>query len=458
MEDSLQPIKRKEKLAFFLTNVGNIPVMAMINAFLLVFYTDVVGLSPMSVGTLLLATKVFDSFNDPVTGFIIDHLPRTKLGRFRSTLLFGSVICGLNFLLLWFGPLWAPAGKLAIAYVSYILIGITFDFMDIPLNSMIPVMTSDLSERTSLASIKGMGYILGAGVFTIVSPIIVDKYEASATGYIIVIFAAAATVIAFSVFGALGIRERVMPIAEEKYRVKDLPRLIFTRPVFFSFLATLLYSVGMNAMKSASMYYVRYILDDISALSLSTAIMSVGIVPAALLTGLFTKKLGKKRTYALGVLVFALSFLVRLFDVYSKPLLLASCAVNGFGSGFIMLVSYSIQADNVDNLELKTGIRAEGAVASLTSFVNKAGSAFGTAIPAFVLDKTGYVANAAQTATAARGILFANIHIPSLLTFVAFLVFIFGYNLTDGKVREVVEELNRRRGAAAVPQEQGIRS
>nr|WP_288860178.1 MFS transporter [uncultured Faecalicatena sp.] len=116
-------IKLKEKAAFTLLNAGNIPVTMIVSSFLLIFYTNVVGLNPAACATLFLIARIVDAVNDPFVGFVIDRIPDTKLGHFRFTLIIGAVLCGLNYLLLWFGPLMIPAGKLAIAYISYLLLG-----------------------------------------------------------------------------------------------------------------------------------------------------------------------------------------------------------------------------------------------------------------------------------------------------------------------------------------------
>ena len=92
--------------------------------------------------------------NDPLVGFIIDHLPTRKMGHFRPTLILGTILCSVNFLLLWFGPMLSTSGKLAIAYVSYILLGVLFPVMDISLNSLLPVMTEDMNYRNT--SIVGL--------------------------------------------------------------------------------------------------------------------------------------------------------------------------------------------------------------------------------------------------------------------------------------------------------------
>ena len=112
-------IKMREKLSFAMANFGNIPIMTLINGYLLIFYTNICGLSPAACATLFLIARFLDAINDPLVGFIIDHLPTRKMGHFRPTLILGTILCSVNFLLLWFGPMLSTSGKLAIAYVSY---------------------------------------------------------------------------------------------------------------------------------------------------------------------------------------------------------------------------------------------------------------------------------------------------------------------------------------------------
>jgi GPH family glycoside/pentoside/hexuronide:cation symporter/glucuronide carrier protein len=90
-----------EKVSFFLANAGNIPVMILLSSYLLLFYTDVVGLNPVAIGTLFLIARVLDGLSDPINGYIIDHLPRSKWGRFRPYLFIGALVTALNFLLVW---------------------------------------------------------------------------------------------------------------------------------------------------------------------------------------------------------------------------------------------------------------------------------------------------------------------------------------------------------------------
>ena len=211
-------ISAKEKAAFFVVNLGNIPLMSLLGGFLLIFYTDIVGLNPAMIGTLFLLSRVLDGINDPIMGYVIDHLPKTRMGRFRSYIIIGTVITTVVFLMMWLGPSIAPTGKLAIAFISYILFGFVFDLMDIPLNAMIPVMSAYDNDRNILSNIKGIAYAVGGMVIYIVTIPVVSSFPTQRQGYHVLIIAASAFVLVFSIIGTLGIKERVYPVSEEGYQ------------------------------------------------------------------------------------------------------------------------------------------------------------------------------------------------------------------------------------------------
>jgi len=399
-----------------------------------------------AIGTLFLITKIIDGVNDPIMGYIVDHLRPSKLGRFRSCLLIGSIICGLNYLLLWLEPAYAPdALKLIIAYISYLLIGITFDLMDIPLNSLIPVMTDDMKERNTLSLIKGIGYMAGAMILGIAAPLVITASDDPRLGYTILIVVSVAIVISFSVIGALGVKERVQPISDKKYTLKQLIPILGMAPVLVTFLTTLCFGIGSGVMSGSSTFFATYVLGDLALLAGAAGMTIIGIVPSMILAPLIANKIGKRAIYGGGLCIAGLAMLMRLVSVTSVPLLYLSYALVGVGIGVMMTVMYGIQADNVDYVEMKKNIRAEGAIASLSSFITKAAGGIGGALPAFILSLTGYVANQQQTASALKGITFSATTLPALLSIAASLLFIFLYPIGKKNLSEIEATLRARR-------------
>jgi GPH family glycoside/pentoside/hexuronide:cation symporter/glucuronide carrier protein len=435
-----------EKISFGLVNLGNIPVQALLGSFLMIFYTDVVGLKPAAIATLFLVARIVDGINDPLMGFIIDHLPRTKMGRFRSYLLFGSVICAINFILVWFGPVWAPAGKLVIAYITYLLLGITFDMMDIPLNSMIPCMADSDKDRNVLSSIKGLSYLAGSYLFNIIAPLILASAVSQLSGYYTLIFTGIVIILVFSIIGVLGIRERITPVNEEKYKLKDIIPILTSRPVVITLIVTLISLMGRISSSSVTIYFFTYIMDRrFDVMSQSFIFSFLGTIPIMLIMPFLAGRIGKKQAYMIGIAVAGMFPLIRLFSVTNIPLYFAATLLAGIGSGLTTSVGYGIQADNVDYIEYTRKQRTESAIAAIQSFVVKAAQGIGGAIPGYILAASGYVPNQPQTDAAKTGIIACIIIIPACLGLISLFLFGFGYNLKKEKVIEIAESLRKER-------------
>jgi GPH family glycoside/pentoside/hexuronide:cation symporter/glucuronide carrier protein len=287
----------KEKLAYALTNLGNIPVQAILGSYLLIFYTNVVGLNPASCATLFLIARILDGLNDPFVGFVIDHLPTGKMGHFRPTLMLGSILCGINFLALFYGPYMATSGKLVIAYVSYLLIGVLFPVMDISLNSMLPVMTTDTNERNQLSSIKGFAYMCGIFGLNILAPIIIGDTTV-AGGYLKLVFIATLIIIVFSVIGTLGLKERVQAEpGKDSYKLSDLFKILTRRPVWTTFIASMMYMIGTYILNSANGYFYTYVIGNFTLLSVVSIVQLVTLIPFTIIAVPLIGKFGKKKLY-----------------------------------------------------------------------------------------------------------------------------------------------------------------
>lgn len=443
-------IKMREKLSFAMANFGNIPVMTLINGYLLIFYTNICGLSPAACATLFLIARFLDAINDPLVGFMIDHLPTRKMGHFRPTLILGTILCSANFLLLWFGPMLSTSGKLAIAYVSYILLGVLFPVMDISLNSLLPVMTEDMKERNSLSSIKGLAYVIGALVIGVAAPLILGD-TSNKQGYINLVLIMTAVIFFFSIIGTMGVKERVKPQMENSYSVKELFKILSQKPVYITFLAVLLYSIGSNIVNAANTYFYTYIFEDLTLASIITLITCVTVFPATMVIGNLIGRFGKKKMYAIGLALAGLAPIIRLLDVRSIPLLIVSVLIAGIGAGFAAPLNYGIQADNTDYIEVSMGIRAEGAVASLSSFVSKCAMGIGGAIPGYLLQLAGFDSKAAvQNDNVINVIVLCVLILPAIVNVVAIVIFSKGYPITKEKLNEQICMMREKRSKSGI--------
>lgn len=438
-------ISSREKLFFFIVNFGNIPIMTLISGFLLIFYTDVVFLDPGIIAFIFLITRIIDAFNDPIMGYLVDHLPKTKWGRFRLYIVIGSLFCAINYIAVWLAPAYAPVGtKYWTVFISYIILGFTFDLMDIPLNSMIPVMSETGKTRNTLAFIKSLGYTFGTIIFYVITVPIVSSFPTPLIGYTFFITFTSIFVVVASYIGTLGIRERIEPIKKDGYNVKEFFKVLAVKPVYTHFLSALLSSIAAGAASATLIYYLTYILLDPGLMGFLAVVLVIGNLIGFFIGKPILSKYGKKYTLVLGTLIDNILKFFILIAPTNLLLIIIILIIGSIGGGFGMIVGYGLQADNTDYVEWKLGNRAEAAIASLVSFVNKAGLGVGAALVAFILAITGYIP-IIPPPSAIEGILWSYILIPAILGVISGFIILFFYPLTKAKNAEIALALQKRR-------------
>ena len=159
----------KEKVSYGLGAVGKDMVYMLSASYILYYYQDILGVSAIAMGIILMAARVFDAFNDPIMGVIVAKT-RTRWGKFRPWLLVGTT---LNAILLFFmfaaPPTLSGSGLVAYAAVTYVLWGVTYTMMDIPYWSMIPAFTEGGKERENLSTLARSCAGVGSAIVTIVT-------------------------------------------------------------------------------------------------------------------------------------------------------------------------------------------------------------------------------------------------------------------------------------------------
>ena len=123
-------------------------------------------------------------------------------------------------------------------------------------------------------------------------------------------------------------------------------------------------------------------------------------------------------------------------------------AIGSLAGGPISALLWIMYADTADYSEWKTGRRATGLVFSASIMSNKLGWAFGSMIAAFILDKTGFVANVVQNINVLNGLKAMMSIIPVAVGVVALIILMFFYKLDEGTMAKIKADLDERRKAS----------
>ena len=163
----------KEKVGYACGDVASNFYWRVFDVFLFIFYTDVFGLHPAAVGTMMLVTRLIDAFSDPLMGALADRT-QTKFGKFRPYLLWGIIPIAAAGVLTFTVPDLDDSGKLMWAYSTYIFMMLAYTFINVPYGALLGVVTGNSQDRTTLTSFRFIGAFSGGSLVAYLTPKLVE--------------------------------------------------------------------------------------------------------------------------------------------------------------------------------------------------------------------------------------------------------------------------------------------
>jgi len=430
-------------------DAGNNLAFAMVSMFLLLYYTDVAGISAAAAGTLFLAVRAWDAFADIFAGRIVD-MTSTRWGKFRPFILFGSVPLLLLSMATFSVPAgWSAGWRLAYAFTTYALVGLAYSLVNIPYGSMAPAMTQVAEERARLAAFRSMGS--GATVLMlawVVAPQI-KRYVGNPAGFqqSLTFTTGIFVIVGFLLFlfTFLTCKEQVQRDVASVSLKQSMATLKTNMPLMMLCSTALLAITGTTAFSTVGAYYARDVLLNANLFIWITLVNTGVIFIVAPLMPTIVHTIGKRNGYLIGGM---LGIIGGVGMAFAPALVIALIGAGIMGVGIAMLntLMWALEADTVEYGEWKTGVRTEGTTYALFSFTRKLGQAFGGAAAAFTLGLGGYISTNAghQPESAQWAIRAACGLVPAGLFLLAISVMFF-YPLTEKKFREMVGEVAARR-------------
>ena len=173
-------LQKRTKIAYGVGAVGKDMVYMLVASYILYYYNSVLGVSSVFIGTVLMAARVFDAFNDPIMGIVVAKT-RSRWGRFRPWIFSGTVLNAVVLYAMFAVPESMEAGGMKVFLtVTYFLWGITYTLMDIPYWSMIPAITEPGKERENLSALARSCAGVGSAIPTVLTMIVVPAISGAA--------------------------------------------------------------------------------------------------------------------------------------------------------------------------------------------------------------------------------------------------------------------------------------
>ena len=160
MVNGFMKLSIREKFGYSLGDTASHFVWDLVGFWLLIFYTDIYGLSPALAGVIMFVGSIWDALMDPIVGIISDRTS-SRWGKFRPYLLFGSVPYAILAVLAFTTPEFGLNGKFAYALITCLLLRTAYAFVNLPYSSLSAVMTNDSNERAGLNTYRFIAAYIG---------------------------------------------------------------------------------------------------------------------------------------------------------------------------------------------------------------------------------------------------------------------------------------------------------
>lgn len=445
----------KEKASYGLGAVGKDMVYMLSASYILYYYQDILGVSAIAMGVILMAARVFDAFNDPIMGVIVAKT-RTKWGKFRPWLLIGTI---LNAFVLYFmfaaPPALDGAGLVAYAAITYILWGVTYTMMDIPFWSMIPAFTEGGKEREGLSTLGRSCAGVGSAIVTIITMKCVYALGAGdeRSGFRWFALIIAILFVVFISITCLTIKEKSTVDVDSPSVGVMFKALVQNDQAMTVVIAIVLINGALYITSNLLIYFFKYDVGGAKWYDSYTLFNTVGgatqILSMMIIFPFMRKLMSTIRVFYLSV-VMAISGYVLLFVLmFTGATSMAALLIPGIlifiAFGMLTVLTTVFLANTVDYGEVKNGRRDESVIFSMQTFVVKLASGVSAFIASICLticnlsnDTSDVVVEVSKEANV-MGLRFAMSALPVIGLIAALILFAKKYILTDAKLEEIAK-------------------
>lgn len=430
----------------------------MINNYLTLFYTDIVGLSASAISLIMLIARIWDAVNDPMMGSIADRT-NTKWGRFRPYLFLAPPFLAIfNILTFTVFPLEGTVKVLA-CLICYVGTGMAYTACSIAYQAMQNVLAIDSKARMFLATCRGIGSsVIGIILSLVAAPLLLmlshpGVAAADAQGYFrFAIIMSIVTIIPFWLCAAM---------CKEKYTDQlhvnngeqqklgffgAIREIVKNDQLLMVVLSTVLGTICVSGRMGLLAYYIIYVVGDFMHIASFYTVMTIAQLIGNFLLPWGTSKFGKKGYLIILQMVMNIGFLAMfLVPNAGIPVLLGISFVCGLCNSAAS-VCYGLVADSIEYGDWKLGRRQEGVAASMLSFGVKIATALCGSAGVLLLSAAGYVPNAEQTEAARQGINMVVNLVPFVIGVLS-IVPLLWYKLTPKRVEEIREDLENGKHA-----------
>lgn len=431
---------KKERMAYCLFFLGQ-NILWGYAGYVETFLTDI-GIAAATAAVILLVPKLWDAVNDVVFGYIVDRHTFKNGQKFIPWVRIGTTAIGITTVVLFAIPESAPQAVKGVWFLlAYILFDVAYTVLDAPAFAVTTVMTSNVSERTSIIAGGKLWSMVGGVVATLLVPML-----RPVLGWAVacVVFVAVSVVLMLPMLFSVKERHAAAAAATENPGFREMINYLkHNRYLIVTLVAMLLLGVASLEQKMA-IYMGRICLGQESAATLVAAGAAVSVIVVSAVVPVLARRWDKFHVMCVGLGFAIVMDVAAYFLGYSSlPVAILMTTLKCSGLGFWSVVIYMLIADTVEYGTYKTGTRAAGISFSLQTFVAKLKNGLIGSVVLVSLSAVGFVEGegVVQPAGVADGVWALFCLLPAAGFAVALVILLLFYRLRTKDV-QVMSQYN----------------
>lgn len=446
---------RRNKITFGLGTIGRDMIYTLVSMYLMFYLTDILEASDSVmwwITAIVLFARVFDAMNDPVMGVIVDNT-RTKYGKFKPWIVFGSLLSGIITILLFTDFGLSGSSFILVFGILYLFWGMSYTTNDISYWSMMPSLTTKPHQREEIGAFARI--CANIGLFTVVAGIVPitqargDAFGGIKKGYFV--FAIILVIITWlgQSITVFGVKEPKNVFKQESSTsLKGMVKAIFHNDqLLFTAISMVLFMIGYTTTANFGLYFFKYAYGNEAMYSSFALILGLSQITALAVFPFFSKRFSRKKLYAYSTGLVVIGYITFFFSPMKMLFIGASGIFLFVGQAFIQILMLMFLADTIEYGQWKLGKRNESVTFSLQPFINKMGGAIAGAVVNATIILSGINRATSAADVTAEGLLmmkFSMLIFPLICILVGYVVYKFKFKIDSDMYSKIMKDLESR--------------
>lgn len=372
-----------ERKSYYTYFFGQNMIYNMLAAYLTT-YLVFKEIDPVKSGMIVTIVKIWDAVNDAIFGVIFDKI---KFKNGKKYIPWLKIACALT-----------PAATIAVFVIpsaasevvkliwfalAYIIWDTAYTICDVPAFGIITAMTSNIEERNTILSLKGITGGIGSALTTVLVTLLIGQSINIGYGPTAVIIAIVAAATMFPV--CFKCEERNKPVEEEQFTVRSMMKYVISNKYLLIYYIGYIFYSGAQTYTALHLLTAYYIFGN-ELISLVTG--TVAAVPQlimALFVPKIIRKIDKTTLFKLSAIASILLSIPVCFARENLVLFIVTFMLRSIPLGIIGVLAFTFTPDCAEYGQYTTGTEAKGITFAIQTFAVKLSAAISSGLGLFLL-------------------------------------------------------------------------